>query len=283
MEERSVTKVVKAINTSDGAGVKLKRSIGSSQLSHVDPFLLLDEFKSEDGADYIAGFPEHPHRGFETVTYMIHGKMEHKDSFGNRGVIESGGIQWMTAGRGIVHSEMPLQENGLLWGFQLWVNLPASHKMIQPRYQDLLPSTIPVIEQENGIRIKVIAGEFYNTETNEIIEGPVKEIITEPLYLDVYLPSNRSLTIPLTSGHTTLAYPFEGVIKIKETTIHSNTVAVLSEGESVRVFAEENARFLLIAGKPLKEPIVRNGPFVMNTKEELQQAYNDFFSNKIKK
>lgn len=279
--KRTINKLIRSYETSDGAGVKLKRTIGGA-ISHVDPFLLLDEFKSDDSSDYIAGFPEHPHRGFETVTYMLQGKLEHKDTSGNRGVIESGGIQWMTAGRGIVHSEMPLQENGLMWGFQLWINLPSTHKLCAPRYQDLPASSVPIINYANQTVVKVLAGVFNHQENGESIQGPVKDIITNPLYVDIRLPANESITVPLEVSHTAFIYPFEGSLEVEQSHVPSNTTAVLSAGDVVEIKASaEGARFLLVAALPLNEPVARRGPFVMNTQSEILQAYADFANGKF--
>src|SRR5262245_19888454 len=200
---RAVVKVVAGQATSDGAGVRLKRTIGTRALDHVDPFLLLDEFKSEQGSDYIAGFPDHPHRGFETVTYMLAGAMEHRDHKGNHGLLGPGSVQWMTAGRGIVHSEMPRQQDGLMWGFQLWVNLPARDKMGPPRYQDIPPERVPEVTPEDGVRVRVVAGESAGRS------GPVEGIVTRPLYLDVGLRPGAAFAQPLPSGHTALVYVFE--------------------------------------------------------------------------
>lgn len=276
MTMRSVARIVSGQATSDGAGVRLKRSIGSRALDHLDPFLLLDEFKSDDGADYIAGFPDHPHRGFETVTYMLAGSMQHKDHLGSEGNLVAGSVQWMTAGRGIVHSEMPQQEDGLLWGFQLWVNLPARDKMCPPRYQDIPPEEIPQVELARGVVVRVVAGAVHE------VEGPVQGIATAPLYLDVRLPAGRLHTEQVPAGHAAFAYVFEGAVRIGDAEIASGSLAVLSEGEAVEVAAgPEGGRLLLVAGRPLSEPIARYGPFVMNTKEEIAQAIADFRSGRL--
>eukprot|EP00339_Tiarina_fusa_P002856 CAMPEP_0117033926 /NCGR_PEP_ID=MMETSP0472-20121206/24203_1 /TAXON_ID=693140 ORGANISM="Tiarina fusus, Strain LIS" /NCGR_SAMPLE_ID=MMETSP0472 /ASSEMBLY_ACC=CAM_ASM_000603 /LENGTH=288 /DNA_ID=CAMNT_0004742977 /DNA_START=12 /DNA_END=875 /DNA_ORIENTATION=- len=276
--QRTITKIIQSVNTSDGAGVKLKRSIGTRQLQNIDPFLMLDEFVSDKGSDYIAGFPSHPHRGFETVTYMLHGKMQHKDNSGNEGIIESGGVQWMTAGRGIIHSEMPLQEDGLMWGFQLWVNLPSHLKMTKPRYQDIPAAEVPSFTYSNGIHVRVIAGQLV-TDNNEIIIGCVKDIFTEPLFLDVALQKGQEFEYPLPSIMQGFVYCFEGEAEIQGKIIPAHNLGVLSENSSdaITIKAKENnCRFLLIAGKPLKEPIAKHGPFVMNTQEQIHQAITDY-------
>uniref|UniRef100_A0A7S4IJ96 Pirin n=1 Tax=Vannella robusta TaxID=1487602 RepID=A0A7S4IJ96_9EUKA len=274
---RTISRVVRAQNTSDGAGVKLKRTIGSFSLENLDPFLMLDEFVSEKGSDYIAGFPSHPHRGFETVTYMIHGKMQHKDNHGNEGIIESGGVQWMTAGRGIVHSEMPLQEDGLMWGFQLWVNLPAHKKMTAPRYQDIPASEVPSYTYDNGNHVRVIAGEL-GTET-QTISGCVKDIVTSPLFLDVALKKGQEFQYPISAEAHGFLYTFQGQVEVEGQAIPAHHLGVLSEdsAEQLTVHSpDQDSRFLLVAGKPLNEPIAKRGPFVMNTPQELQQAIVDY-------
>jgi len=264
--------------TTDGAGVKLTRVIGQPALQELDPFLLLDAFRSDDPDDYIAGFPSHPHRGFETVTYLLEGRMRHKDNAGNEGVIEAGGIQWMTAGRGIIHSEMPEQEDGRLEGFQLWVNLPASHKMTEPTYQEHNASNIPV-ESRPGTKIRVIAG-----KTSLGTAGPISQPLTEPLYLDVSLDVNTSFSEEIAEHHNAFVYVIEGSVTLESdqggtVSVVRDQLAILTQGASIELEStEQAARFLLIGGKPLGEPIVRSGPFVMNTREELQQAYSDYQS-----
>jgi quercetin 2,3-dioxygenase len=277
MSVRTVTQLITAQPTSDGAGVRLFRTIGSQALDSVDPFLLLDEFKSEQKTDYIAGFPDHPHRGFETVTYMLAGSMRHKDHKGNEGNLVAGSVQWMTAGRGIIHSEMPKQDNGLMWGFQLWVNLPAAEKMTAPRYQDIPPENVPETTLADGTNIRVIAGESAG------LRGAVQGIVTAPLYLDVSVPSRTTCTLPVQPGHAALCYVFVGRGRFGVTDTNSGQpvaaqqLAVLSDGEELTVRAEEDAvRFLLLAARPLREPIARYGPFVMNTREEIAQAFEDF-------
>jgi hypothetical protein len=270
---RQVVKLSQGEATSDGAGVKLNRVIGNRVLSELDPFLLLDEFRSEDGADYIGGFPDHPHRGFETVTYMLAGRMRHGDNKGHSGLLRPGSVQWMTAGRGIVHSEMPEQEDGLMWGFQLWVNLPAADKMTAPRYQEFDPAVIPVATLPGDVRVHVIAGKV------GAVEGPVKGIATAPSYFDVELPAGTTATLELPEGQHAFAYPFVGDASIGEPgkLIPRGTLAVLGEGNRVVLSAgAEKARVLVVAGQPLDEKVVRYGPFVMNTQEEIRQAITDF-------
>jgi len=266
---RSVTKKLRSIAVSDGAGVNLLRSIGTPGLLNLDPFLLLDEFRSDNPDDYIAGFPPHPHRGFETVTYMKAGRMKHEDSTGRTGQLISGGVQWMTAGSGIIHSESPEQEEGLMWGFQLWVNLPARDKMQSPGYQEFRPEEIPYVEQD-GMKVNVIAGEYASTV------GAVNGISTSPVYLDIQLPGHGTFTTQLPESHTAFLYPYEGEIKVSDQVIGQSELALLDKGNLVAVESmEKGAGFLLIAGKPLDEPIVRHGPFVMNTQEEIHQAIRD--------
>lgn len=275
MTARTIERLVHAVPTSDGAGVRLSRAIANADLDHLDPFLLLDEFRSDDPNDYIAGFPDHPHRGFETVTYMLAGKMEHRDHAGNQGLLVGGGAQWMTAGRGIIHSETPKQENGLMWGFQLWVNLPAASKMTAPRYQDIDPEAVTEVPTEGGV-VRVIAGVFAG------VSGPVKGIATDPLYLDVRLEASGRFQTTLPKDHTAFLYPYEGAGSLGGTALEPKTLAVLSPGESIAVDAGPSGfRFLCIAARPLNEPIARYGPFVMNTREEIHQAFEDFRSGKF--
>lgn len=277
MSTRSVTRRVRGIATSDGAGVKLTRVIGQRALEMLDPFLLLDEFGSDAATDYIAGFPDHPHRGFETVTYMLDGRMRHRDNAGNEGLLESGSVQWMTAGRGIVHSEMPEQSHGLMRGFQLWVNLPATDKMSPPRYQDIAPERIPVVEPAPGARVRVVAGELFGAR------GPVSGVATEPVYLDVELQAGARIDIPLPPSHNAFAYVFEGDdAQVGTDRLARNELGVLSLGDSLQLAASDKAvRVLVVAGKPLNEPIARHGPFVMNTPEQIVQAMQDYQSGRF--
>jgi redox-sensitive bicupin YhaK (pirin superfamily) len=270
-EWRKTLGVIPSRETSDGAGVRLSRSIGGPDMDYLDPFLLLDEFGSEDGADYIAGFPDHPHRGIETVTYMLDGNMRHGDNKGNSGTLRSGSVQWMTAGRGIVHSEMPEQEEGLMRGFQLWVNLPAKDKMCEPYYQDFEPDQVPEVARADGVKVRVVAGTFEGTV------GAVQGIAADPTYLDVALPAGATFEHAIPRGHTVFAYVFEGEAEIGEAVVPRAHLAVLDDGEKVVArAAEAPARFILVAGKPLHEPVARWGPFVMNTREEILQAVQDY-------
>jgi redox-sensitive bicupin YhaK (pirin superfamily) len=269
---RPVVRVVHGTPVSDGAGVQLQRLIGSAALPQVDPFLLLDEIRSDQPGDYLAGFPDHPHRGFETVTYMLAGHMRHADNKGNRGVLRAGSVQWMTAGRGIVHSEMPGQEDGLLWGYQLWVNLPAAQKLTAPRYQDIDPERIPEVERE-GARVRVVAGRFAD------VTGPVHGVATDPVFLDVSLGAGGRFEHVLSREHAAFVVMLAGSAQIPRDAgrkVGAGELALLGAGDRVEIAAESPARALLIAGRPLREPIARYGPFVMNTRAELLQALHDY-------
>ncbi len=275
---REVIRKLRGQATSDGAGVRLTRIIGTRELEQVDPFLLLDEFRSDDPGDYIAGFPEHPHRGFETVTYMLAGRMRHRDNQGNEGLLKAGSIQWMTAGRGIVHSEMPEQEDGLMWGFQLWVNLPAAQKMKAPHYQDIEPGDVPVVEGADGSRIRVLAGTFGGAT------GPVRGVPVDPLYLDVELAhANMAVEVPITAGHSAFAYVFKGSARLGQdrSRLARGELAILGDGEGLTVSTDDATRLILVAGRPINEPVARYGPFVMNTPQEIRQAFDDFQSGRF--
>ena len=277
---RNVAKIINAINTSDGAGVRLRRSLGSGEGTRLDPFLMLDEFSSENPGDYIAGFPSHPHRGFETITYILDGHMRHEDHLGNQGDLKSGGVQWMTAGRGIIHSEMPQQEEGRMRGFQLWINLPAKEKMKPASYRDITPDEIPVYMLSNGGQVKIIAG-VVQSEDN-ITQGPINGLTTEPIYLDVSLPAESSFSHPVAAGMNAMVYVFEGGVQISETLIPTHNAAIFSDGGYVTIQAgAEGTRFLLLAGRPINEPIVQYGPFVMNTDDEIEQAIRDYQSGRL--
>jgi redox-sensitive bicupin YhaK (pirin superfamily) len=273
---RSINFVQASHPTMEGAGVKLKRAFAHRETKILDPFLLLDDFHSDNPNDYIAGFPWHPHRGIETVTYMINGIVKHEDSLGNAGTISGGDIQWMTAGNGIVHQEMPQLTKGLLAGFQLWVNLPSSHKMISPRYQEILSNTVPEVKLATGGRVRVLAGEY------EGIKGPVKEIIADPEYLDVELPSNQTIKHSIKSGYTAFAYIFEGSGYFhpnKENEEKKGKLVVYDRvGDYIEITASVNdsVRFLLVSGKAINEPIAWSGPIVMNTQEELRVAFEEY-------
>jgi redox-sensitive bicupin YhaK (pirin superfamily) len=276
MTQRSIVRRVRGMDTADGAGVKLKRVIGQPALDMLDPFLLLDEFRSDQAGDYIEGFPDHPHRGFETVTYMLAGRMQHGDNKGNRGDLGPGSVQWMTAGSGLIHSEMPQQEAGLMWGFQLWVNLPAADKMTAPRYQDIPPGDIPVVQPADGVTVRVVAGELAGAT------GPVSGISTAPVYLDIALDAGARFDLNLPEGHSAFAYVFDGkAASVAGESLARSELAVLSTGESVSFAADEAARVLLVAGRPLKEPVARYGPFVMNTPDQIHEAIADFRAGKF--
>lgn len=282
MTTRSLHRAIPSIATSDGAGVKLRRSIGASQALRHDPFLMLDEFYSDNPEDYLAGFPAHPHRGFETVTYMLDGHMQHQDSGGNTGDLGPGDVQWMTAARGIVHSEMPQQTEGRMRGFQLWLNLPANEKMKPAAYRDIPASEIPVVTLGNGIRVKLIAGTLAHGGTRTT--GPIAGLSTEPHYFDVVLPPQAVFEAPLPAGHNAFLYAYEGEARVGEerSWLQHRAAALLSDGDAVRIEAgEAGARVLLLAGRPIREPIVQYGPFVMNTREEIEQAIEDYQSGRI--
>jgi len=269
---REIVQLTRGMPASDGDGVQLTRIIGSPPVDMVDPFLLLDAFGSDRPGDYIGGFPDHPHRGFETVTYLLAGRMRHKDNAGHEGVIEPGGVQWMTAGRGIIHSEMPEQEDGLLSGFQLWVNLPSSEKMAKPAYQEFPSSEIPVERLGDGGQITVIAG-----QTDQGTKGSVENQHTTPLYLDIHLKQATRFQQAVPDTHGSFIYVIEGMVEVSGTMVPAGSLGVLGEGDRVDITSPDGeSRFLLIAGKRLNEPVARGGPFVMNTKEQVLQAFDDY-------
>ena len=282
---RPVRRLVKGMPTSDGAGVKLTRVIGQPQLPDLDPFLMLDEFGTDKPEDYLAGFPDHPHRGFETVTYMLDGRMRHRDNHGNEGILVPGSVQWMTAGRGLVHSEMPEQQEGRMRGFQLWLNLPAKDKMTAPKYQEFGPERIPTAAPAPGVTAKVIAGRVAG------IVGPIFQPATDPTYLDVAIAPKAEFVQALPADYAAFVYVFEGAIRVgsdpNASAVRAHELAVLGEGEEVRLTGVSagadgrSARAILVAGRPLREPVAKYGPFVMNTREELQQAFADFQSGKF--
>ncbi|WP_203142351.1 pirin family protein [Marinobacter mangrovi] len=279
MTERTLRQVIPGAETSDGAGVRIKRSLGQHPSVRLDPFLMLDEFGSADAADYIAGFPSHPHRGFETVTYMIEGHMLHEDHLGNRGDLRNGGVQWMTAGRGIIHSEMPQQEEGVMRGFQLWLNLPAAEKMTDAGYRDIQPEEIPDINFDGG-RIKLIAGEL--TIDGDHHRGAIADRSTQPIYADIHLDAAGQVTLPVPEGHNGMLYLYDGDASLGETALQRSAANVLGDGDRITVTAGANgAQLLLIAGKPIGEPIVQYGPFVMNTREEIEQALQDYRDGRL--
>jgi len=273
---RKIKVTLKSRSTFEGAGVRLKRAFGYADES-LDPFLLLDDFHSDNPKDYIAGFPWHPHRGIETITYILHGKVEHGDSLGNGGVIQAGDIQWMTAGSGIIHQEMPKKdkENTLLWGFQLWANLPSSHKMMNPRYLDVKKEQIPTVLLNNKtVKVKIISGEI------DGIKGPVQDIITEPEYLDITINPNSEFSRPVKRGHNVFAYIIEGkgyFDQDRDKLIGVENLVIYKDGDEVNISTEdEKVRFLLISGKPIEEPVAWRGPIVMNTEEELRIAFQEY-------
>jgi redox-sensitive bicupin YhaK (pirin superfamily) len=271
---RKVADVIEPQPVIEGAGVKLRRSIATRRLNYVDPFLLFDHFGSDDPRDYLAGFPMHPHRGIETVTYMLAGLVDHKDSIGNAGTIGAGDVQWMTSGGGILHEEMPKPKDGKMEGFQLWVNLPARLKMSRPRYQEIPAAAIPVVRRPDGVSVRVVAGKA------EGVGGPVTEIAADPEYLDVTIPAGAECVQAVPEGHAALAYVFEGDGVFGGEggqVVPSPRMVVFGDGDHVRAKAagKKHVRFLLLSGKPLREPIARYGPFVMNTQEEIEQALED--------
>ena len=275
--KRQVINVIEGQMAMDGDGVKLTRIIGSQALNMLDPFLLLDVFESDQAQDYIGGFPSHPHRGFETVTYLLAGQIRHKDSAGNEGLIKPGGVQWMTAGKGIVHSEMPEQIDGLLMGFQLWVNLPAKAKLNEPAYQEFPVEEIAIEEWASGSQIRVIAG-----QTNQGTLGPVINHYVHPTYMDISLKANDEFQQTLSQSDNTFVYVIQGEVQIGASQpIKAGQLAILSEGEHLSVNTDKDSRFLLASGQPIGEPVARGGPFVMNTKAEILQAFEDFQSNRF--
>ncbi|MCQ9469504.1 pirin family protein [Pseudomonas alliivorans] len=267
--------------TSDGAGVRLTRVFGGQGVEQFDPFLMLDEFGSDKPDDYIAGFPPHPHRGFETVTYMLEGRMRHEDHMGNVGLLQGGGVQWMTAARGIIHSEMPEQEEGVMRGFQLWLNLPGKAKLADASYQDIQPENIPRLTTQEGVDVVLIAGQFDDGRIRQV--GAVQRPDTEPLYFDFHMPADSRISPRIPQGHRALLYVYEGSLEVEgcaQSISASRMVRLGDEGE-LRIKSANGARVLLIAGKPLREPIVQYGPFVMNTREEIEQALRDFRDDRL--
>jgi redox-sensitive bicupin YhaK (pirin superfamily) len=282
MTSRRMQAVIESVAASDGAGVKLRRTLGSRQNQRFDPFLMLDEFFSDDPNDYIAGFPAHPHRGFETVTYMLDGHMRHEDSFGNRGDLGPGDVQWMTAAHGIIHSEMPQQAAGRMRGFQLWINLPAREKLKPAAYRDIPSHAIPTVALDGGGEIRVIAGDF--TQAGIRTAGPIGGLSTQPLYYDVRLPVGGHVTIPTPPDHNTLLYVYEGdaVVGDDARALPFRAAGLLTPGSEVSIKAgAQGARLLLLSGKPIGEPVVQYGPFVMNTREEIEQAIADYQQGKL--
>lgn len=282
MTARTLQRVIPSMPASDGAGVKLRRSLGASQALRHDPFLMLDEFFSDDPNDYLAGFPSHPHRGFETVTYMLDGHMQHKDHMGNTGDLGPGDVQWMTAARGIIHSEMPQQTDGRMRGFQLWINLPAREKMKPAAYRDVPAREIPTASLVGGGEARVIAGTL--TQGATTTAGPIQGHSTEPFYVDLHLPANAVFEASVSTGHNAFAYVYDGEARVGEDNkpLPHRAAGLLSDGDGVRIIAgPQGARLLLLAARPLHEPIVQHGPFVMNTREEIEQAISDYQSGAL--
>jgi redox-sensitive bicupin YhaK (pirin superfamily) len=270
---RGIERIVEGVATSDGAGVKLTRVLSGRLQQRLDPFLMLDAFSSDDPDDYIGGFPDHPHRGFETVTYMLAGRMRHRDSAGHEGLLENGGVQWMTAGRGVIHSEIPEQEDGAMEGFQLWLNLPAQNKMRDPWYRDFPSEAIPEYVTPQGVKVRVIAG------SSNGVEGAVTRVVTDPLYLDTHLPAGAEFSTALPATHNAFIYVYRGTAMIDGVQVASRRMGILNnmpEADGVTLSATGDTRLILIAGKPLNEPIVQYGPFVMNTQHEIHQALSDY-------
>ncbi len=277
-QSRTIDHLIEGVATSDGAGVSLTRVLTNKLQRRLDPFLMLDAFGSDDPDDYIAGFPDHPHRGFETVTYMLAGRMRHRDSAGHEGLLGDGGVQWMIAGRGVIHSEIPEQEDGVMEGFQLWLNLPAKNKMAEPWYQDFASESIPEYVTANGVTVRVIAG------SSNGVAGVVSREITEPLYLDIHVPAGASFSTAIAATHNAFIYVYRGAVEVGGVQVDAQRMGILSNthgADGVALTAKEDARLILIAGKPLNEPIVQYGPFVMNTQEEIHRALDDFRSGRF--
>ncbi|OIO77294.1 MAG: hypothetical protein AUJ88_06135 [Gallionellaceae bacterium CG1_02_56_997] len=277
-QSRSIERLIEGVATSDGAGVKLTRVLTGKLQRRLDPFLMLDAFGSDNPDDYIAGFPDHPHRGFETITYMLSGRMRHRDSAGHEGLLENGGVQWMSAGCGVIHSELPEQVEGVMEGFQLWLNLPAAHKMGAPWYRDFPSAAIPEYVTPDGITVRVIAG------SSNGVAGAVTREITEPLYLDVHLPAGAAFSTALPATHNAFIYVYRGRVSIGDNQVEAQRMGILSnatEADGVTIKAAQEARLILVAGKPINEPIVQYGPFVMNTQQEINQALDDFRAGRL--
>ncbi len=275
MSTRTIRQRVPALEVTEGAGVTVHRSIGTPALRNLDPFLMLDHFGSDNPDEYIAGFPDHPHRGFITFTYMLDGHMQHRDSMGNQGELMPGGVQWMKAASGVIHSEMPRQANGLMRGFQLWINLPASEKMSDPAYQEFSSAAIPEVALSAG-KVRVLAGTFNGTR------GVIEDPSTDVLYLDVALPAHATFSLPLDESRHAFVYVFEGSAHLAKDALAQHTLAVLGSGNTVDVTAgAEGTRFILVAGRPIGEPVVQYGPFVMNTREEIDRAMADYQAGKL--
>lgn len=278
LHPRTIERIVSGIQTSEGAGVNLTRVITKDLQQRLDPFLLLDVFRTDNPDDYVAGFPEHPHRGFETITYMLSGHMRHRDSAGYEGLLQNGGVQWMTAGRGVIHSEMPEQENGVMEGFQLWLNLPARRKMIAPWYRDISKDEIPGYVTAEEVSVRVIAG-----ASNGVVGAMTREE-TEPMYLDIELPADSLFSTTLPAEHNAFVYVYRGEVMIGGTEVGEGRMAIFansSQADGVVLISSGPAKAILVSGKPLGEPIMQHGPFVMNTKDEILQAIKDFYEGRL--
>jgi redox-sensitive bicupin YhaK (pirin superfamily) len=272
-QSRNLERIVEGIATTDGAGVTLTRVLSGKLQQRLDPFLMLDAFGSDNPDDYIAGFPDHPHRGFETVTYMLSGRMRHRDSAGHEGLLQNGGVQWMTAGRGVIHSEIPEQEDGVMEGFQLWLNLPSHTKMCEPWYKDFPSEQIPEYTTSGGIVVRVIAGESNG------VAGAIRREFTEPLYLDIHMPAGSEIAPEIPASHNAFLYVYRGTVAVDGRRLESKRMGLLSNTPGAKVIALsaiEESRLIVLAGKPLKEPVVQYGPFVMNTQQQIHEALNDF-------
>lgn len=279
-QSRHIEQLYAGVDTQDGAGVKLTRVLTQQLQRRLDPYLMLDNFKSDNPDDYVAGFPNHPHRGFETITYMITGRMRHRDSAGNEGLLQNGGVQWMTAASGVIHSELPEQEDGAMEGFQLWLNLPAKDKMNDPWYKDFQNDDLPKYTTEDGVDVTVIAG------TSHGVEGAVTRDITEPTYLDIHLPAGTSFSQAIPADHNAFAFVYRGKVDIEGREVPTKTMAILenndsADGVTITADSSEDTKTILITGRPLREPVVQYGPFVMNSQQEIMQAVTDFQSGKF--
>jgi redox-sensitive bicupin YhaK (pirin superfamily) len=276
MSTRHIERLITGVATSDGAGVTLTRVLTGKLHRRLDPFLMLDAFGSDDPDDYIGGFPNHPHRGFETITYMLAGRMRHRDSAGHEGLLENGGVQWMTTGRGVIHSELPEQQDGVMEGFQLWLNLAAADKLCEPWYQDFPSAAIPEYTTADGITVRVIAGSSHG------VAGAVQRPVTEPLYLDIHLPAGSRFTTDIPATHNAFLYVYRGSAQVGDTPITTQRMGILSnDATSVTLSTTETTRLILVAGKPINQPIAQYGPFVMNTQAEIQQAVEDYRSGRM--
>ena len=281
MRSRGIKRRIAGRDSMDGAGVRIKRSVGSSQFARIDPFLMLDNFSSDNPDDYIAGFPAHPHRGFETVTYMIEGRMRHRDHMGNEGILRSGGVQWMTAGRGVIHEEMPEQEEGLMSGFQLWINLPAAEKMKPAAYQNIEPEEVAEFDAAEGVHVRLVAGQLMDIGGSSQV-GPVNGISRQPLFAEIQMQPNTRYTLPVPAELSGFVYLFEGGARLPNEPLNLAEAAELDGGDQVDLQAGMGgARLLIVAAKAIGEPIAQYGPFVMNTHDEIEQAISDYQANRL--